>query len=575
MDDFHGFGLPAALSKALDAMQFSTPTPIQAQAIPHALEGRDILGSAQTGTGKTGAFGIPLVAKLLNNPRGTALVMTPTRELATQVMTQLQAMLGKHSPIKTALLIGGEAMPKQMQQLRARPRLMVGTPGRINDHLERGNLMLHDTNFLVLDETDRMLDMGFTIQIEKILKFMPKTRQTMLFSATLPKDIIRISQSYLNNPERVAVDPTSSPATNIDHKVAHVTVGEKYGRLLDELESRDGSIIVFVKTKHNTDKMATRLAKDGFDARAIHGDLRQNKRDSLIANFRKQKYRILVATDVAARGLDIPHIEHVINFDLPQVAEDYIHRIGRTARAGAEGAAICFVTPSDKLLWRAIERLLDPEAAKNHADDERPAGKPRGRGKPQGGRGRAGDKRTRSDKPRGDKKRDDKPRGDKKRDDKPRGEKRRDDKPRGEKSDWAGKPKGDKPRSDKPRSDKPRSDKPRREESRSDRPKGDRPRSDKPRGDKPQAARGRDGDKRTRSDKPRSDKPRRDDSRSDRPRSDKPKGGKPRSDKPRSDKPRSDKPRSDKPRGEKSGKPAGRRKVGAGGGQAPRKRRDG
>lgn len=362
MQHFNELGLPEALNHTLQHMQFTTPTPIQAQAIPHALIGKDILGSAQTGTGKTGAFGIPLVARLLSNPRGSALVMTPTRELATQVMTQLQAMLGKHSKIKTALLIGGESMPNQLQQLRNRPRLFVGTPGRINDHLERGSLMLHDTGFLVLDETDRMLDMGFTVQIEKIMKFMPKIRQTMLFSATLPKNIVQVSEKYLNDPVRVAVSNTSSPAANIQHEMVRVNNNEKHDRLLSELNERNGSVILFMKTKYSTEKMASKLSKAGYSADAIHGDLRQSKRDRVIANFRNKKYRILVATDVAARGLDIPHIEHVINYDLPQCAEDYIHRIGRTARAGAEGSAMCLVTPSDNGKWNAINRLMNPDA---------------------------------------------------------------------------------------------------------------------------------------------------------------------------------------------------------------------
>lgn len=373
MEDFNSLGLPESLTHTLQHMQFSKPTPIQAQAIPPALDGRDILGSAQTGTGKTGAFGIPLVTRLLTNPRGTALVMTPTRELATQVMQQLQGMLGKSSKIKTALLIGGDSMNKQIQQLRNRPRVLVGTPGRINDHLERGTLMLHDTGFLVLDETDRMLDMGFTVQIEKIMKFMPKKRQTLLFSATLPKNIVKISANYLNDPVRVAVDTNSSPAKNIKQEVIHVNDGEKYSQLLTQLRERDGSIIVFVKTKYATEKMAKKLCKEGHEANAIHGDLRQNKRDKVIAQFRDKKHRILVATDVAARGLDIPHIEHVINYDLPQCPEDYIHRIGRTARAGAKGEAICFVGAADKSKWNAINRLLNPESSSDNSkkDDGR------------------------------------------------------------------------------------------------------------------------------------------------------------------------------------------------------------
>ncbi len=365
MKTFQEMELPEALNHTLQNMQFTDPTPIQAEAIPLAMQGRDILGSAQTGTGKTGAFGIPLVARLISNPRGSALVMTPTRELAAQVMGQMQAMLGKKSKIKTALLIGGEPMPKQLNQLRNNPRVFVGTPGRINDHLKRGSLMLHDTDFLVLDETDRMLDMGFTVQIEQVMKFMAAKRQTLLFSATLPNNIVRIADKYLNNPARVSVSATSSPAANIKQDVIRLNEGEKYASLLSQLDKREGSVLIFIKTKFGTERMAKRLSKEGYSADAIHGDLRQNKRDRAIAAFRDKKYRILVATDVAARGLDIPHIEHVINYDLPQCAEDYIHRIGRTARAGASGSALNLVTPADRSKWNAIDRLLNPDAKRS------------------------------------------------------------------------------------------------------------------------------------------------------------------------------------------------------------------
>lgn len=360
--NFKDLALPESLMHTLAHMQFTNPTPIQAQAIPPALAGKDILGSAQTGTGKTGAFGIPLVTKLLKSSRGSALVMTPTRELATQVLKQLQQLAGKNSKIKSALLIGGDSMPKQLQQLKNRPRIIVGTPGRINDHLERGSLMLHDANFLVLDETDRMLDMGFTIQIDQIMKFLPKQRQTLLFSATLPGNIQQISKKYLTDPVRVAIGSTDTPAKNIKQEIIRISEAEKYDTLTQQLNEREGSIIVFVKTKFGADKMAAKLRKENHSVDAIHGDLRQNRRDRVIANFRKRKNRILVATDVAARGLDIPHIEHVINYDLPQCPEDYIHRIGRTARAGAEGSALCLITPADRSKWNAINRLINPDA---------------------------------------------------------------------------------------------------------------------------------------------------------------------------------------------------------------------
>lgn len=379
MTTFSGFGLPAALAQSLERMQYTTPTPIQMQAIPPALEGKDILGSAQTGTGKTAAFSIPLVSRLMNNPRGSAIIMLPTRELAVQVVDVIKKMLGGIGNIPTALLIGGESMGPQFSQLRARPRVIVGTPGRINDHLERGTLMLHDTNFLVLDEMDRMLDMGFSIQIDRIIKFLPKVRQTLMFSATLPANILKMSEKYLNNPVRIAIGQTNATAPKIKQEIIHTEDGNKYSILMEQLTKREGSIIIFVKTKRSADKLADKLNKQGQNAEAIHGDLQQRKRDRVIAAFRAKKYRIMVATDIASRGLDIPHIEHVINYDLPQAPEDYIHRIGRTARAGAEGSSVCLISPDDSGKWRAIHRLLHPGEAP-------PAGGPSG-GRPSNGNG--------------------------------------------------------------------------------------------------------------------------------------------------------------------------------------------
>ena len=360
MKTFQSMGLPEALNHTLQHMQFTRPTPIQEQAIPLALEGKDLLGSAQTGTGKTGAFGIPLVAKLINNPKGAALVITPTRELASQVMNHLKSMLGNRSKIKHALLIGGAPLSSQFQQLRQQPRLIVGTPGRIHDHLKRGTFRPEQTNFVVLDETDRMLDMGFIVQIEDILEFLSPQRQTLLFSATMPQNIMGMAEKYLNNPTRIAINATSAPAEGIHQENVYVTEAEKYTQLVSQLNTREGSAIIFIKTKHSAEKMATRLLQEGHDAQAIHGDLRQTKRERVIRDFRHNKYRILVATDVAARGLDIPHIQHVINYDLPQCPEDYVHRIGRTARAGASGCALNLISPEDKNKWRAIDRMLNP-----------------------------------------------------------------------------------------------------------------------------------------------------------------------------------------------------------------------
>jgi superfamily II DNA/RNA helicase len=363
MECFSELNLPEKLQTQLAKIGFTTPTPVQVQAIPAALEGKDILGSAKTGTGKTGAFGIPLVTKLLSSSRGSALVMCPTRELAVQVLEQLESFLPPFANIKTALLIGGESMPDQTQALRARPRIIVGTPGRINDHLERGSLMLHDANFLVLDETDRMLDMGFQIQIEAVIPYLPRQRQTLLFSATMPDNIQRIAAKYLTDPVRIEVGSTTETATNVEIEEVHLESDkEKYPHFLKQLDEREGSIIVFVKTKTGCDKLAQQLKKKGHEARAIHGDLTQREREKVINAYRDSEFRILVATDIAARGLDISHIEHVVNYDLPQAPEDYIHRIGRTARAGASGHALCYITPADMEKWTAIQRMMNPGA---------------------------------------------------------------------------------------------------------------------------------------------------------------------------------------------------------------------
>ncbi|MDC0473010.1 DEAD/DEAH box helicase [Pelagibacteraceae bacterium] len=377
MENFLSLKLEKTLMDSIAVINFKTPTPIQAKAIPVALEGKDILGTAQTGTGKTAAFGIPLVNFLLKTKKDTALVMTPTRELATQVMQTMSSLVGKGN-IRTALLIGGDSMQKQLRQMKRNPRLIVGTPGRINDHLERRTLDLRNTSFLVLDESDRMLDMGFTPQINQVLRTVPKKHQTLLFSATLPNNIIRLAEKYLNDPARISVGSTSSPIEKIKQEVIRVKDGDKYNQLIKEIYNRQGSILIFVKTRRNAEKMVKRLKYDSHDADAIHGNLRQNKRDRVIKAFRNNHFRILVGTDVASRGLDIPAIKHVINFDLPQVPEDFIHRIGRTARAGAEGSALSFVGGEDRSKWNAIQRLIDPNFKAEPGSEAR--GKKRGRG---------------------------------------------------------------------------------------------------------------------------------------------------------------------------------------------------
>lgn len=371
MEDFKSLGLPQGLLQSLAAMNFTTPTPIQAQTIPLALQGSDILGSAQTGTGKTAAYVIPMVSHLVNNPSDAALILTPTRELAVQVLDTVHLMTGRKSGIFTALLIGGDPMFKQLKQLRHKPRIIVGTPGRINDHLMRGTLSLENVKFFVLDETDRMLDMGFSVQLQKIAQYLPAKRQTLMFSATMAPTIVKIAQTYLKNEVRVAVGSTTTPTEKITQEVLRIAEPKKYDTLVEQLNLYAGSCIIFVKTKSGTEKLAHRLRENGHDADAIHGDLRQRNRERVIKAFRSGKYRILVATDIAARGLDIPDIECVINYDLPQCPEDFIHRIGRTGRAGAEGRAISLITSQDNLKWKNICRLINPkdQAAADEAAD--------------------------------------------------------------------------------------------------------------------------------------------------------------------------------------------------------------
>ena len=358
--NFSELPLENKLKNSIKFADFKTPTPIQSKSIPISLTGRDILGTAQTGTGKTLAFTIPMINKLILDKNAMALIICPTRELASQVMQTVLKLNVREIGIGNALLIGGESMQKQLKKLKKRARIIVGTPGRINDHLKRQSLNLSKVSYLVLDETDRMLDMGFTPQIELILKFIPKDHQTLLFSATLPNNILRISEKYLNKPERIAVGSLSTPIEKIKQETFQINQDKKYHELINQLVERNGSILVFVKTKHGADKIVKRLKYDGHSADAIHGNLRQSKRERVINGFRNGKSRILVATDVAARGLDIPLIQHVINYDLPQVPEDYIHRIGRTGRAGKEGSALTFLTPNDRSMWNSISKLIDP-----------------------------------------------------------------------------------------------------------------------------------------------------------------------------------------------------------------------
>ena len=371
MQSFYEYNLSDNLNKSLKTLGFKNPTEIQSKTIPIALKRHDILASAETGSGKTAAYLIPLIHHISTLGNISGLILTPTRELAQQVIDVSKSLVGYKSKIETALIVGGASMNNQLRQLKKRPKIIVGTPGRINDHLEKRTLNLKYFNFFVLDEADRMLDMGFEDQVEKIIRFLPSKRQTLLFSATLPKEIIKLSSKYLNNPKRADVKENNVIKTQIKQKILNTKTELKYNQLVDEIALRKGSILIFVRTKYSTEKLKKRLMKDTVKSSALHGDLRQNKRSRILKDFRDDKFRILIATDIASRGLDVPHIEHVINYDLPQVPEDYVHRVGRTGRAGKEGTALTFLTPNDKRMWESIENLMEELKNPEHVPENK------------------------------------------------------------------------------------------------------------------------------------------------------------------------------------------------------------
>lgn len=358
MHHFNELKLPQSLEKALVAMNFTTPTPIQAKAIPVALTRKDLIGVAQTGTGKTAAFSIPTLVYLLNSPGKTALVLAPTRELALQI-DGVWKSLTKFSPEnRSVILVGGMSMKPQIRALSQRPRLIIATPGRLIDHLNRKTANISQAGILILDEADRMLDMGFAPQLFQIMRYVPKDRQTLLFSATWNPSMDDLSRKYLKDPVRIAIATASQAAHTIEQSMVTTTVQKKNDVLLDELNQREGSILVFTRTKSRTDRVAKYLASFGVDVHRLHGGRTQGQRNAALAAFRSGDVRVLVATDIAARGIDVTRIAHVINYDLPQVPEDYIHRIGRTGRAGAKGSAVSLVTSEDRPQWNAISRLL-------------------------------------------------------------------------------------------------------------------------------------------------------------------------------------------------------------------------
>ncbi len=356
---FQQFGLHFDLLKAIHQLGYQTPTPIQQQAIPLALAGRDLIGCAQTGTGKTAAFALPILNKLHSKKIGRtrALILTPTRELAAQINDVMQS-LTTYTKLNSAAIYGGVGMQPQQKALRCGTNIIVATPGRLLDHMNQGIGRFDALEFFVLDEADRMLDMGFLPDVKRIIARLPQHRQTMMFSATMPREILQLSQQILRNPANVQVGRQATPVAGVSQSAYPVAHHLKTALLVSLLEKTQmASVLIFARTKSRTDRLTRNLNHSGFHATSIHGDRTQHQRQAALEGFRNRRYHILVATDIAARGLDVEGISHVINFDVPLTPEDYVHRIGRTARNEAIGEALTLVSPAEEDFLAAIQHL--------------------------------------------------------------------------------------------------------------------------------------------------------------------------------------------------------------------------
>jgi ATP-dependent RNA helicase RhlE len=363
VNQFFDFNISASLKQQLANAKFITPTPVQAGAIPPALEGQDILATAQTGTGKTLSFLIPLIEKMQSGTRAEVktrgafgLVLLPTRELAMQVLEHYRKLTGNQG--SAALVVGGMAEGPQLQQIRRGAQLIVATPGRLEDFLSRRLVNLSGVKMLVLDEVDRMLDMGFKPAIKRIVAALPAERQTLCYSATLSPQIKEVVRDYVKNPARIEIGSVLKPSENVELQTFEVPTDKKHELLEHLLYSHNGSFLVFVRTKHGADRVARRLARSGHTATQIHGDRSQSQRNAALRSFSQGHHRVLVATDVAARGIDVADVAHVVNYDMPREAEDFVHRIGRTGRASRRGIASTFAAPEEKGTLRKMERVL-------------------------------------------------------------------------------------------------------------------------------------------------------------------------------------------------------------------------
>ena len=395
---FHDLGLSKTIVATLSALGFEKATPIQEKAIPLVLAGNDLIGLAQTGTGKTAAFGLPMIEKMLADPRRPdprnirALILAPTRELVNQIADNLRGFV-KKTPLRVVTVVGGASINKQSEMLNRGTDILVATPGRLLDLIARKSVTLTQARYLVLDEADQMLDLGFIHDLRKISKMVPKNRQTLLFSATMPKLIAELAGEYLTDPLKVEVTPPGKAADKVEQYVHFVPGKEQKTQILKQTltANPDGLSLVFSRTKHGAEKLMKHLDQVGFKAASIHGNKSQGQRERALKAFRDGEVRVLVATDVAARGIDIPGVTHVYNYDLPEVPDAYVHRIGRTARNGRDGIAIAFCAPDEAHLLRDIEKLMGIKIAV--ASGEEPVAQPGPGGKSRKGRGGNGGQR--------------------------------------------------------------------------------------------------------------------------------------------------------------------------------------
>ncbi|MEE9555457.1 MAG: DEAD/DEAH box helicase [candidate division Zixibacteria bacterium] len=359
---FYSLGIAPSLLKEIDRFNFANPTPIQKEAIPAGIRGDDIIAIARTGSGKTIAYGVPMLQRLSKMKRGAGLVLVPTRELAIQVDEALRT-LGRSIQTRSAVLIGGASISLQISALRRNPRIIIATPGRLMDHIERRTVNLSNTEVFVLDEADRMLDMGFIPDIKKIMKTIPDKRQTMLFSATMPKEIEVIARKLMEAPTRIEMDRSGTTPAEVSHEMFFIKNQDKRRLLAVQLKERSGPVLVFTRTKRMASKLTVQVKDMGFAAAEIHSDRSLMQRRRALDGFKRGKYRILIATDIAARGIDVSGIELVVNYDMPANSEDYVHRIGRTGRAGKTGHAISFANTDQKRSIRDIERFMKTKLA--------------------------------------------------------------------------------------------------------------------------------------------------------------------------------------------------------------------